>query len=175
MTKNAWSFEVGTVHFFKFWAPCKKKRFEVGLVPKGWAVIHTNARTHARGSKHTDSSCTFPMKGFQQVAVIRGRDRARVSEDSQQALRRQGAIWKPRPHVQLPLWYCLPADWRHRGVFNEHCSPAGCLKVGLSIHSLLMTLCITGRLLTERSEPNGGTSQYRLSFFFYQITIKCAK
>ncbi|CAB1426894.1 unnamed protein product [Pleuronectes platessa] len=39
------------------------------------------------------------------------------------------------------------------GVFNEHCSPAGCLKVGLSICSFLMTLCTAGRQLTERSEP----------------------
>lgn len=39
------------------------------------------------------------------------------------------------------------------GVFNEHWPPADCLKVGPSIHSFLVTRCMTGRLLTEGSEP----------------------
>lgn len=132
--------------------------------------------THITTNKHTDSFWTIPVKGFQQVAVIRGRDRARVSEDSQRALRQQGVIWKTRPYIQLPLWYCLPAGWRHRGVFNEHCIPAACLKVGLSIHSFSMTLCITGKTADrEVGARVEGASHSRLSFFLRSIHNKACK
>ena len=143
----------------------------VDLLPKGSIHTHTDTDTHTHRSKHTDSFA-FPMKGFQQVAVIRGRDGERVSEDSQQALRQWGAIWKPHPLVEPLLLYCLPADGRHGGVFNEHSSHAGCLKVGLSIHSFPMTLCITGRLLQRGQSDNGGSSHHRLSLFFRSIHNK---
>ena len=138
---------------FASFSPIGKKKLMGTSAKSLRSYVYTQTHTHTHTEKYTDSFCTFSMKGFSQVAVIRGRDRARVSEDPQLAFRQWGAIWKPSPHVEPPLWYCLPTDWRHRGVFNEHCSPAGCLKVGLSIHSSLMTLCITGRLLTARPEP----------------------
>lgn len=149
-------FEVGAVHF------CKLLVKNIWSGPFAKKVVILMYAAHK--NKHTDSFCTFPMKSFQQMLVIRGGDRARVSEDSQWAARQWGAIWKPRPHVKPHLWYCLPAVWRHRGVFNEHYSPAGCLKVGLSIHSFLMTLCITSRLLTARSEPEWRGQSLQIEF-----------
>lgn len=49
---------------------------------------------------------------------------------------------------------CEKLEWTDdTGVFNEHYNPASYLKVGLSIHSFLMTLLITSRLMTVRLEP----------------------
>lgn len=57
----------------------------------------------------------FSERLSQRVAVITRPDRAIVSEDSQQALQQQGAIWKPCPQVTPSRQPCLPKDWRHGG------------------------------------------------------------
>lgn len=73
-------FEVGIFASFSLLL----KKIQVSLFARRYSM-HIHIYTHM--TKHTDSSCTVPMKAFQQVAVIRGRDRERVSEESQQALR----------------------------------------------------------------------------------------
>lgn len=46
------------------------------------------------------------------------------------------------------------------GVFNEHCSPAVCLQVGLYIHSFLMMTHSVHYVI-----ESGGSIHYRFEFF----------
>lgn len=142
--------KAANVPFRKFHAPCKH--------------FGKENSTHTHEHKSADSFCTFSRNAFQQVAVISGRDTAKVSEDSQQGSRQQGGKMK----APSPCWTTSKALFtsrlQTRGVFNERRSPVGCLKVGLSIHSFLMTLCITGRLLTEGSEPDWWEQSLQIEF-----------
>lgn len=169
MTKNIWPLWSWHCAFLQASAFFKKRLKKAFCQESSHAHVWTHTNTHITTNKHTDSFRTIPMKGFQQVAVIRERDRARVSEDSKWALIKRGVIWKTRPYIQLPLWYCLPAGWRHRGVFNEHCTPAACLKVGLSIHSFSMTPCITGKTADSQDESQDGGGQSLQIEFLLEI------
>lgn len=119
---------------------------------------------HTRPSNHTDSFCAFSVQHFQQAAVIRGRQTVRVSEDSQHAWRQQGAIWKPRPHVEPLLWYCLPAEDTGGCLMNTAPLPAVWKWVCPSIVSWWPCALREDCWQRGRSQ-NEGSSHYRLRLF----------
>lgn len=90
-------FEVGTRHFTSF-SLLKKNKLGYAFHQK--VVIHICLKKNWP----TDCFCTFLVKIFQQLLVIRG---GLSESDSQWAVKQWGALWKPCPHAGQLLFYCL--------------------------------------------------------------------